>query len=104
MAVKRSDQLEQRRGELSRSLPRLNEDRDRTYRRNSDALALDRAGVKRQQPQEMARLGEDEVAADAEIRAVQRELRDIDAEMALMPRRRLGTRLVRAARRSRTNG
>ena len=66
MARERSE-LEQRRGELSRSLPGLSENRAETYRRNSDALALDRAGVKHERPQEMVRLGEDEVAADAAI-------------------------------------
>src|SRR5438105_14098318 len=79
MARERSE-LEQRRGELSRSLPGLSENRAETYRHNSAALALDRAGVKHERPQEMVRLGADEVAADAAIRDVQRELRDIDAE------------------------
>ena len=45
MAKERSE-LEQRRGELTRSLRGLSENRADTYRRNSDALALDRAGVK----------------------------------------------------------
>jgi uncharacterized coiled-coil DUF342 family protein len=99
VAVERSDQLKQRRSELAGSLPQLNEQRDSTYRLNSDARALDRAGVKHEGAQELTRLGEAEVAADAEIRAVQRELRDIDTEIALMPRRRLGMRLGRAARR-----
>jgi hypothetical protein len=98
VAVERSDQLKQRRSELAGSLPQLNENRDRTYRLNSDAVALDRAGVKQEQAQELTRLGDAETAADAEIRAVQRELRDIDAEIALMPRRRLGMRLGRASR------
>ena len=102
MARERSE-LEQRRGELSRSLPGLSENRAETYRRNSDALALDRAGVKHERPQEMVRLGEDEVAADAAIRDVQRELRDIDAEIKLMPRRRLGARVGRALHRARAD-
>ena len=101
MARERSE-LEQRRGELSRSLPGLSENRAETYRRNSDALALDRAGVKHERPQEMVRLGA-EVAADAAIRDVQRELRDIDAEIKLMPRRRLGARVGRALRRARAD-
>jgi hypothetical protein len=49
----------------------------------------------------MRRLGEAEVAADAAIRAVQRELRDIDAEIKRRPRRGLGARFGRAARRAR---
>jgi len=99
VAVERSDQLKQRRSELAGSLPQLNENRDRTYRLNSDAVALDRAGVKHEQARELTRLGDAETAAEAEIRAVQRELRDIDAEIALMPRRRLGMGLGRASRR-----
>ena len=102
MARERSE-LEQRRGELSRSLSGLSENRAETYRRNSDALALDRAGVKHERRQEMVRLGADEVAADAAIRDVQRELRDIDAEIKLMPRRRLGARVGRALRRARAD-
>jgi hypothetical protein len=70
MASERSE-LEQRRGQLTRSLPGLSENRADTYRRNSDALALDRGGVKHERPEEMVRLGEAEVAADAAIRDVQ---------------------------------
>ena len=102
MARERSE-LAQRRGQLTRSLPGLSENRADTYRRNSDALALDRAGVKHERPQEMVRLGADEVAADAAIRDVQRELRDIDAEIKLMPRRRLGARVGRALHRARAD-
>jgi hypothetical protein len=97
MATERSE-LEQRRSELTRSLPGLSENRTDTYRRNSDALARDRAGVKSERPEEMVRLEEAEVAADAAIRDVQRELRDIDAEIKLMPRRRLGARIGHAIR------
>ena len=99
MAGARSE-LELRRGELTESLPGLSENRNDTYRRISDALARDRAGVKHEQPQEMTRLGEAEVAADAAIRAAQRELRDIDAEIARLPRAGLGTRLQRRLRRT----
>jgi hypothetical protein len=100
MARERSE-LEQRRAELTRSLPALSANRADTYRRNSDALALDRAGVRHERPEEMVRLGEAEVAADAAIRDVQRELRDIDAEIKVRPRPRLGARFGHAARRAR---
>ena len=66
MAMERSE-LEQRRRELARSLPTLSDERANTYRRNSDALALDRAGVKHERPDAMARLGEAELAADGAI-------------------------------------
>jgi hypothetical protein len=99
MASERSE-LEQRRAELTQSLPGLSEKRADTYRRNSDALALDRAGLKHEGPEEMVRLGEAEVAAEAAIRDAQRELRDIEAEIKLRPRPRLGTRFGRTARRA----
>jgi hypothetical protein len=93
--TKEKSELEQRRDELTQSLPALSENRANTYRRNCDARALDRAGVKSERPEELIRLGEVEVAADAAVRNVQRELRDIEAEIALMPRRRLGARVGR---------
>jgi hypothetical protein len=102
MAIKRSE-LEQRRRELTRSLPGLSEIRAATYRRNSDALALGRAGVKHERPEEMARLKEDEVAADAAIRDVQCELRNIDAVIRLGRRGGLGARVGRAVRRARAD-
>ena len=101
MAGRRSE-VERRRDELARSLPDLIEKRTNTYRLNSDALALDRADVKRQAAREMERLQENEVAADAAIRDVQRELRQLDAEMERMPRRGFG-RVGRAVRRARTD-
>jgi hypothetical protein len=100
MARERSE-LEERRAELTRSLPALSDNRANTYRRNSDALALDRAGVKHQPSEEMARLGEAEAAAHTAIRDVQRELSDIDAEIKLSPRPGLGARFGRTARRAR---
>lgn len=102
MTRERSE-LEQRRDELTRTLPGLSKSRAETYRRNSDALALDRAGVKHERAQEMVRLEEDEVGADAAIRGVQRELRDIEAEIKLMPRRRLGARVGSAFHRARAD-
>lgn len=101
MAGRRSE-VERRRNELARSLPDLSEKRTNTYRLNSDALALDRAGVKSQAAGEMERLNENEVAADAAIRDVQQELRQLDAEMERMPRRGFG-RVGRAVRRARTD-
>jgi hypothetical protein len=79
----------------------LSDNRAGTYRRNSDALALERAGVKHERPEEMVRLQEAEVAAHTAIRDVQRELRDIDAEIKLMPRPSFIARFGRTARRAR---
>jgi uncharacterized protein (DUF2342 family) len=96
-----TSELEQRRSELTRSLPELSEKRAQTYRLNSDALALERSGVTQEQPDEMVRLREAEVAADAAIRDVQRELHGIEAKIEQMPGRGFGARLGRTLRRTR---
>jgi hypothetical protein len=100
MTLERSLELEQRRDELARSLPGLSREQAASYRRNNDALALGRAGVKQERPEEIARLGAAAVAADAAIRDAQRELRDIDAEIERTPRRGLGARFGRTVRRA----
>jgi hypothetical protein len=100
MAEQRSHELEQRRDELTRSLPGLSRERAASYRLNSDAVALGRAGVKQERPEELVRLGEAAVAADAAIRDAQVELRDIHAEIERMPRRGLGARFGRRVRRA----
>lgn len=102
MAEDRSE-LEERRDELARSLPGLSETRAKTYRSNSDARALDRAGVKSERPEELQRLEEAEVAADAAVRDAQREVREIDAELAARPRRRVGARIAGVVRGRRSN-
>src|SRR5205807_1878443 len=64
MADTKSKEQRARRAELSDSLQGLAQKRDHTYRLNSDALALDRAGVTHHASEEMTRLGEDELGAD----------------------------------------
>ena len=102
MSTSRSE-LERRRNELTAALPALTENQAKTYRRNSDVRALDRAGVKREEPQELARLEEAEVAAHTAIRDAQRELHDVDAEIERLPRQGLGARVSRSFRRGRTD-
>lgn len=101
MAESTTRELERRREELSASLPGLSQNRADTYRLNSDALALGRAGVKNEEPQEMARLGAAEVTADTAIRDVQREISQLDQELKRASdggfRSRIG-RAVRGAR------
>jgi chromosome segregation ATPase len=99
MADNKTRELRRRRSELSESLPELSRQRDQTFRLNSDALALDRAGVTDHTPEELARLGEGQAGADAAIRAVQREIRDLDAEITSTSRGRLGARVGRGLRR-----
>ena len=98
MAEDRFSELEQRRDLLTGSLAGLSEQRADTYRVNSDALALGRAGVKQEHPDEMRRLRDAEVAADTAIRDVQRELRTIDAEIERRPRSGFGAKFGRAVR------
>jgi hypothetical protein len=100
MTEERSHELEQRRDELARSLPGLSREQAASYRRNNDAVALGRSGVKHELPEEMVRLEEAEVAANAAIRDAQRELRDIDAEIERAPGRSLGARFGRRLRRA----
>ena len=101
MTEERSHELERRRDELTQSMSGLSDEKDSTYRLNSDALARDRAGVKREQPEEMVRLGEAAEAADSAVRDAQRELRNVYAEIGRMPRGGLGAKLGRAAARLR---
>lgn len=92
MLEERSE-LAQRRAQLTDLLPELSENQANTYRRNSDALARGRAGVKQQSAHEMTRLGDAEVAATKAVRDAQRELRDIDVAIGRLPRRGLAARI-----------
>jgi hypothetical protein len=96
MTEHKSEELKRRRDELTKSLPALGQERAETYRLNSDALALDRAGVKTAAPQEMARLQQEQEAADVAVRDAQRELRQLDTEMENEAGSRRGGRLGRA--------
>ena len=91
--------LEQRRNELTRSLAGLSDERARSYRLSSDALALDRAGVKRQTPQELEQLKASETAAHDALRAAQCEVRDLDTEIANAPSGGFRSKFGRARRR-----
>ena len=78
--------LKRRRDQLRASLPALSKNRAETYRLNSDALTIARAGTTYQDPQKKARLSEDEVAADEAMRGVQREIRQLDEEIGKLGR------------------
>jgi hypothetical protein len=101
MADSKSEELRQRRASLSESLPALGRKREETYRLNSNALALDRAGVTHRGAQEIERLDEAQAAADAEHRDAQREIRRLDAEIASASNGGFGARLGRGRRRGR---
>jgi hypothetical protein len=82
----RTSHLKRRREQLWASLPALSKNRAETYRLNSDALTLARAGTTYQDPQKMARLSDNEVAADDAMRGVQREIRQLDEEIGKVGR------------------
>ena len=82
----RTSHLKRRREQLWASLPALSKNRAEPYRLNSDALTLARAGTTYQDPQKMARLSDDEVAADEAMRGVQREIRQLDEEIGKVGR------------------
>jgi hypothetical protein len=103
MAETNSHELERRREELAESLPALSWKRDETYRLNSNALALDRAGVTHRGPQEIERMEEEEVAANQAIRDAQRELRDLDADITSESGVGIGAKVGRALRRVRAD-
>jgi hypothetical protein len=96
--LEEGSELAQRRTQLTDLLPQLSDNQADTYRRNSDALARGRAGVKQESAQELTRLGEAEASATKAVRDAQRELRDIDAEIARLPRSGLSARLQRSFR------
>jgi hypothetical protein len=85
--TERTSHLKRRREQLWASLPALSKNRAETYRFNSDALTLARTGTTYQDPQEMARLSEDEVAADEAMREAQRDIRRVDHELGKNGRR-----------------
>ena len=95
-------ELRERRTVLSASLPALSRNRDQTYRLNSDALALERAGVTHRAPEELARLGEGQAGADAAIRDAQCEIRDLDAEIQRASGGGLAARVARVVRGARS--
>ncbi len=103
MAETTSHELKRRREELWASLPALSQNRADAYRLNSDALALGRAGVTYQAPQEMARLGAAEVTADDAMRGVQREIRQLDEKIGTASSGGFGSRVGRGLRRARAD-
>ena len=92
-------ELHQRRGELSASLPALTLTRDHAFQLKCDAEKLDRFGVTHHTATEMARLAEDQDAADAAVRAVRLQLRGIDDEIRSAPGGGLTATISRVLRR-----
>jgi hypothetical protein len=74
--------LRQRRRALETELGRLREQRERAFRANSDALALQRAGVTHHDGAEMKEFADNEVAGDSAMTDLRREIELIDDELA----------------------
>ena len=94
-----SQELREKRAKVAGSIAELTRRRDGTYRANSDAAALDRAGVVNRGPQELASLRDDATAADTELRDAHLELRRLDSEAAAVRGRGLGGIMGRVLRR-----
>jgi len=74
--------LRQRRLALHTELGTLREQRERASRANSYALSRQRAGVTQHDESEMKGLADDEVAGDAAITDLRRQIESIDIELA----------------------
>jgi len=74
--------LRRRRGALDTELGALREQRERASRANSFALSRQRAGVTQHDEADMKELADDEVAGDAAITDLRRQIESIDTELA----------------------
>jgi hypothetical protein len=76
-----TDDLKQRRHEVTTELTALREKRERAFRANSDALAREHAGVTHHDSGHMQGLADDETAGDTTMTGLRRELEEIDAKL-----------------------
>ena len=75
-------ELRQQREELERQLSVLRTEREHAFRVNSDALALQQAGVTHHDEAEMAGFADDETAGDSTMTDLRRQIELIDDELA----------------------
>jgi hypothetical protein len=76
------NELHRRRDELQTQLTALTEQRERAFRVNSDALALQQAGVTHRDGAAMKELADAESAGDSAMTTLRREIEAIDKELA----------------------
>jgi hypothetical protein len=76
------DELRQRREALESELSALSEQREHAFRVNSDALALQQAGVTHHDQTEMKGFADDEIAGDSTMTDLRRRIALIDDEIA----------------------
>ena len=74
--------LRERREALRAQLVELQQQRERAFRKNSDALALQRAGVTDHDAAGMKGFADDEVAGDSAMTDLRRQIELIDDELA----------------------
>jgi hypothetical protein len=76
------NELRRRREGLETQLAALTEQRERAFRVNSDALALQQAGVTHHDGAAMKTLADAESAGDSTMTVLRREIEQIDGELA----------------------
>lgn len=76
------DELRRRREALETQLIALTEQREHAFRVNSDALALQQAGVTHHDGAEMKQFADAERAGDSTMTVLRREIEQIDNELA----------------------
>ena len=75
------NELRRRREALETQLATLSQERERAFRVNSDALALQQAGVTHHDGAVMKQLSDAESAGDSTMTALRREIAQIDDEL-----------------------
>ncbi len=75
-------ELNERRQELATRLAALITERDHAFRANSDALALQRAGITHHNDSEMNTYATDEISGDSAITDLRRQIELIDDELS----------------------
>ena len=76
------DELRRRRAALETQLTTLTNQREQAFRVNSDALALQQAGVTHHDDAAMKELSDAESAGDSTMTVLRREIAQIDDELA----------------------
>lgn len=75
------NELRRQRRELEAQLGTLSEQREHAFRANSDALALQRAGVTHHGGTEMQEFADAEIAGDSTMTDIRRQIARIDDEL-----------------------
>lgn len=82
-----TNELRRQRDELTAELTALQRQREQAFRVNSDALALQRAGVTQKTDAEMTQFADNEVAGDTAMTDLRRRIEAIDVELETAAKR-----------------